>query len=64
MSIDLKGNTNYVALKNEEGQKVVPRTALSAVDLVPGEGIRVDGDTISVSDTCVLYTVLSISTTD
>ena len=60
MPVDLKGNTNYVALKNEEGQKVVPRTALSAVDLVPGEGIRVDGDTISVSDTCVLYTTLEV----
>ena len=30
MSIDLKGNTNYVALKNLQDQVVVPRTNLAA----------------------------------
>lgn len=64
MSIDLKGNTNYVALRGlptidtttgalTPGDYVVPRTALSAIDLVAGHGIIVNADTISVDDAVI-----------
>lgn len=48
MSIDLKGNTNYVGLKNLGGDYIVPRTALSAIDMDVANGLEVNGDTIKV----------------
>ena len=44
MQADLIGNTNYVALKDLTGALVVPRTNLSAVDMVATSGLKVNGD--------------------
>ena len=48
MSIDLKGNTNYAALKNLDGQYIPIRTNLSAVDMIVANGLEVQGDTLSL----------------
>ena len=46
MSIDLKGNTNYVALKNLQEQYIVPRTNLAAIDMTVSNGLEVNGNNI------------------
>lgn len=48
MSIDLKGNTNYVALKNLQDQVVVPRTNLAAVDMNVANGLTVEDNTLGM----------------
>ena len=53
MSVDLKGNTNYVIFKNEHDDYVVPRTALSAIDMVAGNDIIVENDTLRVREATV-----------
>jgi len=60
MSIDLKGNSNYTALRGlptvdpstgviTPGPYIVPRTALSAVDLIVTDGLSCSGDTLSLN---------------
>ena len=49
MSVDLKGNTNYVLLKDLNDDYVVPRTTLSAIDLNAGNGIIVDDNTVRLN---------------
>ena len=44
--VDLKGNTNFVVLKDLNSSTVVPRTNLAAVDLTVANGIQVAGNTI------------------
>lgn len=46
--IDLKGNTNYVAVKNLDNEDVPVRTNLSAVDMNVANGLHVEGDTLSI----------------
>lgn len=53
--VDLKGNTNFVVLKDLNDEIVVPRTNLAAVDITVANGIKVAGSTLyadlaSVSD--------------
>ena len=45
-TIDLRGNTNFVVLKNLLHQDVVPRTNLAAVDLTVANGLAVTGSTL------------------
>ncbi len=45
-TIDLRGNTNFVVLKNLLHQEVVPRTNLAAVDLTVANGLAVAGSTM------------------
>ena len=44
MSVDLKGNTNYVAFTDLNHELIAVRTNLSAVDMIVGNGLKVDGD--------------------
>ena len=64
MSVDLKGNTNYVIFRDKPtidpvtgektpGPYIVPRTALSAIDMVAGNDIIVEDDTIRVREATV-----------
>lgn len=48
-TIDLKGNTNFVFLKNLNNDLIVPRTNLAAVDLTTANGLGVTGNTIYAS---------------
>ena len=45
-TIDLRGNTNFVVLKNLLHQEVVPRTNLAAVDLTVANGLAITGNTL------------------
>lgn len=63
MSIDLKGNTNYVAFHDLEQGLVVPRTNLSAVDMNVGNGLEVYGDTINIREADAIQIVNGASTT-
>ena len=49
MSEDLKGNTNFVFLKNLQDELIVPRTNLAAVDMTAANGLSVDGSTIYIN---------------
>lgn len=49
MSVDLKGNTNFVVLKNLQDELIVPRTNLAAVDMVVANGLAVAGSTLSIT---------------
>ena len=62
MSIDLKGNTNYVAFHDLEQGLVVPRTNLSAVDMNVGNGLEVSGDTINIREADAIQIVNGAST--
>lgn len=48
MSEDLKGNTNFVFLKNLQDELIVPRTNLAAVDLTVANGVFVSGNVLGV----------------
>ena len=43
-------SNNYVYLKNLQGEVIKPITDLSAINLTPGNGIGVTGDTIGITD--------------
>ena len=49
MSVDLKGNTNFVVLKNLQDELIVPRTNLAAVDMAVANGLSVAGSTLSIT---------------
>ena len=49
MSVDLKGNTNFVVLKNLQDELIVPRTNLAAVDMAVANGLSVAGSTLSIN---------------
>lgn len=44
--VDLKGNTNFVVLKDLNDAIVVPRTNLAAVDMTVANGLKVTGNTL------------------
>jgi len=47
--IDLKGNTNFAALKNLQDEYVVPRTNLAAVDMDVANGLSIKGNTLYIN---------------
>lgn len=47
--IDLTGNTNFAAFKNLQGEYIVPRTNLAAIDMTVANGLNVSGNTIYIS---------------
>ena len=45
-TIDLRGNTNFVVIKDLNNEIVVPRTNLAAVDMTAANGLTVVGNTL------------------
>lgn len=48
-TIDLRGNTNFVVLKDTNDAIVVPRTNLAAVDMTVANGLAITGNTLYTS---------------
>jgi len=46
--VDLKGNHNFIILKDLNDAIAVPRTNLAAVDMTAANGIAVSGNTLSI----------------
>ena len=47
-TVDLKGNTNFILVKNTDGEYVVPRTNLAAIDMTTANGIHAANNVLSL----------------